>query len=77
MLTRKKPHFPVLESEISKNGILKKDIANAINLSPKSLSNKLKGKPEFCLNEIIAICSMFPDVPPFVLFSHEADNNPS
>lgn len=66
-----KPYFPVLESEISKAGIRKKDIATAIGLKPKTLSNKLTGKTEFYLSEFLKISSMFPDVSPIMLFSHE------
>lgn len=72
-----KPYFPVLESEISRSGIKKKDIAIAIGLKPKTLSNKLTGKTEFCLSEFLKISSMFPDISPIVLFSHESDTDPS
>lgn len=70
-----KPYFPVLESEICKSGIKKKDIASAIGLNPKTLSNKLTGKTEFCLNEFLKISSMFPDVSPLTLFSHETNES--
>lgn len=73
-MTVQKPYFPILEAEISKSGIRKKDLANAIGLCPKALSNKLTGKTEFCLSEVEIICSFFPDITPFELFSHKLND---
>lgn len=59
--TMKKPYFPVLEAEIAKNGIKKKDIAKALGIKDRTLSLKLTGKTEFVLSEIMYIRSLFPE----------------
>lgn len=71
MANRKSPYFPILESEISKNGVLKKSIADKLNISNRALSCKLTGKVDFWWKEIVAIQSMFPNVPAEQLFKHE------
>lgn len=67
------PYFPILESEIAKRGIRKKDIAEAIGIEPKSISNKLTGKTELKLNEMRVIQAFIPDIPLDQLFSHETN----
>lgn len=67
-----KPYFPILEGEISKRGILKKDIAKCMGITPRALSIKLSGDVDLWWKEVIAIQSLFPDVPPERLFSHDA-----
>ena len=57
----KKPYFPVLEAEIAKNGIKKKDIAEKLGIRDKTLSLKLTGKTEFLLSEVLYIRSLFPE----------------
>lgn len=37
----KKPYFPVLESEISKAGIRKKDIAKRLGITPRAFSGTI------------------------------------
>lgn len=76
-MTGLKPHFPVLEAEISKAGFKKKDIAKAIGIEPRTLANKLKGKTEFNLTEVLEIGTMFPDIPPVELFSHKTETSTS
>ena len=76
-MTAQKPYFPILEAEISRTGIRKKDIADAVGLCPKAFSNKITGKNEFCLNEIKIICSLFPNITPLELFSHAEDTETS
>ncbi|MDD6488487.1 MAG: XRE family transcriptional regulator [Clostridia bacterium] len=66
----KKPFFPILEAEIAKRGIKKKDIAERLEITQKSLSNKCMGKTKFLLDEAIIIHSMFPDLSIDELFSH-------
>lgn len=65
-----KPYYPILESEISKSGVKKKDIADKLGLSPRALSSKLTGKTDFWLKEVLIIHSCFPNVPPMELFKH-------
>lgn len=70
MTGENKPYYPILESEISKSGVKKKDIAKKLGLSPRALSSKLTGKVDFWLSEVVAIHSFFPEVPPMELFRH-------
>lgn len=68
MEVRKAPRYPLLEAEIAKRGIKKKDIAAALEIEPRSLSDKLTGKTDFWWREISTISDMFPDVPIKELF---------
>lgn len=67
-MNRKSPCYPVLESEIAKNGVMKKDIAKRLGIIPRTLSNKLSGKCDFTLSEAVLIHEIFPDIPIEVLF---------
>lgn len=69
-MKKKTPFYPTLEAEIAKNGIKKKDIAAALEIEPRSLSDKLAGKSDFWWKEINVISKMFPDVPLDRLFSN-------
>lgn len=64
------PFYPTLEAEIAKRGIKKKDIAAALEIKPRSLSDKLSGKTDFWWKEINVISDMFPDIPMKQLFSN-------
>ena len=66
------PVYPILEAKITEYGIKKKDIANAIGITPRALSLKLTGKVKFSLDEALAIKQkFFPTVPIEKLFEHE------
>lgn len=71
MIKSKEPYYPILESEISKHGIRKKDIANRLGISERSFSCKLNGKIDFWWSEVVAIQSIFPELPTDKLFSRE------
>lgn len=65
------PYYPNLEGEIAKRGILKKDIAETLELTSKGLTCKLTGKVDFWYQEACVIQSkFFPDVPKDTLFKH-------
>ena len=66
-----KPVFPVLEAELSRRGIKKKDVAKELGISNKCMSNKMTGKTELTLSEILSIQKIIPDVTIDELFSHE------
>lgn len=66
-----KPYYPMLEAKISENGIMKKDIAEKLGISPRAFSEKLAGKVDFWWKEILTIWSLFPNIDPFDLFKHE------
>ena len=72
-LKENKPYFPILEGEISKRGILKKDIAERIGITSRALSIKLSGEVDLWWKEVITIQSLFPDVPLEKLFSHDVN----
>lgn len=69
-MNERTPFYPMLEAEIAKRGIKKKDIAAALDIEPRSLSDKLSGKTDFWWKEINVISNMFPDVPMKQLFSN-------
>lgn len=64
------PYYPVLEAEISKHGIKKKDIAKRLDITQRAFSFKMTGKIDWWWQETLVIHSMFPDVPLEKLFSH-------
>ena len=66
-----KPYFPILDGEISKRGILKKDIAERIGITPRALSIKLNGEVDLWWKEVMTIQSLLSDVPLEKLFSHD------
>ncbi|MGN1134701.1 MAG: hypothetical protein ACI4SF_00600 [Oscillospiraceae bacterium] len=66
-----KPYYPTLEAEISKNGIKKQDIAKALNITPRALSQKMKGQVDFWWKEVATIQSIFPNIPAEKLLEHE------
>lgn len=66
-----KPFFPVLEAELSRREIKKKDVAKEPGITDKCMSNKITGKTELTLSEILSIQKIIPDVPIDELFSHE------
>lgn len=66
-----KPFFPVLEAELARRGIKKKDVAESLGITSKCMSNKMTGKTELTLSEIVCIQKIIPDVPISKLFSHE------
>lgn len=63
--------YPILEAEIARRQIKKKDIAEAIGITPRSLSIKLMGKTSFTLNEAFIIRErFFSDMTVERLFEH-------
>ena len=67
--------YPVLIGEIAKRGIKKSAIATQINISVKSLYNKLSGVTPFTWDEVCKINScFFPDMDKNDLFSSKTDS---
>ena len=66
------PFYPNLEAEIARRGIKKKDMADKLNLTPKTFSNKLIGKTDFCVREVRCIQSMLPGTTFEQLFEHKS-----
>lgn len=66
----KKPFYPVLESEIAKKGIRKKDLAEMLDITYRTFSQKLNGKTEFTWSEVPSLNSVFPSIPSVELLSH-------
>ena len=66
--------YPNLTAEIAKRGIKKNAISKQLNISEKTLYNKLCGKVPFTWPEVCTINTcFFPDMEPSDLFSR-ADN---
>lgn len=42
-------------------GVMKSDIANALNITKESISRKLTGQTEFTLHEVKLVGMMFPE----------------
>ena len=61
--------FPNLNAELARAGKNGSDIASWISCSNRTANNKLAGKTEFTLSEIIAIADHFPGMSLSYLFS--------
>lgn len=70
MIQEKSPYYPVLESELAKRGIKKKDIADLLGIKDRSLSKKMSGETDFWLTEALAISTVISGIPLEQLFSH-------
>lgn len=56
--------YPALEGKIAERGILKKDIAAALNITQRALGDKLNGRTEFTWSEVVRMQgAFFADVP--------------
>ena len=66
------PFYPNLEAEIARRGIKKKDIAEKLNLTTKTFSNKLIGKTDFWVKEVRCIQSMLPGTTFEQLYEHKS-----
>lgn len=53
--------FSNLRAELARHNIKSKDLAAALGVSEKTVSNKLYGRSEFTLSEINAISDLLPD----------------
>lgn len=66
------PFYLNLEAEIARIGIKKKDMADKLNLTQKTLSNKLIGKTDFGLKEMFCTLSMLPGTTAEQLFEYKS-----
>lgn len=67
--------YSVLEEYTLRSGVRKKDIADLLGISPKTLWNKLRGESDFTFGEAVRIKNRyFPEVPIEQLFEREAQN---
>lgn len=63
-------YFPTLEAEISRRGVKKKDIAEALGITPRAFSLKMSGKIGFWYKETCIIKEkFFPDMSQDELFT--------
>ncbi len=53
--------FSNLKAELARHNIKSKELATALGVSEKTVSNKLYGRSEFTLSEINAISILLPD----------------
>ena len=52
-------YYPNLKAEIARCGFTMKEIANSLGPSERATKERLNGKVEFRMNDVIAISSMF------------------
>lgn len=65
--------FPNLRAEMARKGLDNKTLSMGLGVSPKTLSNKLSGKSEFTLSEIVRIKNQyFPNLSLEYLFEQES-----
>ena len=63
-------YYPILVGEIAKRGIKKSAMARQLNISDRTLRNKLSGISAFTWPEVLSINScFFPEMDPRELFS--------
>lgn len=67
-MRKRKPAFPELEKQILMKGITKKEIAEALHITPECLSRKFTGIVEFTLKEIKGLHEIFPEISIELLF---------
>ena len=65
--------FPNLNAELARKKIKTKELAKILNVSIKTANNKLSGRSEFTLSEIITIAAMFPKATIAELFKKEEE----
>ncbi len=66
--------YPVLTGAIASRGIKKKAIAEALDIDPRTLRNKLNGTSDISLPEAQTIrMKFFPDIPTEELFSTDEE----
>lgn len=64
--------YCVLEEYARRRGVMKKDIAQLLGVSPKTIWNKLRGANDFTFGEAVKIKNrFFPEVPIEQLFERE------
>lgn len=64
--------YCVLEEYAHRGGVMKKDIAQLLGVSPKAIWNKLRGANDFTFGEAVKIKNrFFPEVPIEQLFERE------
>lgn len=61
-MRKRKPAFPELEKQILMKGITKKEIAEALHITPECLSRKFTGIVDFNLKEIKGLHEIFPEI---------------
>jgi len=75
MLTIKKNKYPNLRAEMSRIGIKQIDIAKLLGVGEATISNKMKGKSKFDINEAFLIKkTFFPNLSLDYLFYDDTDN---
>ena len=63
--------FPNLRAEMARNKLTSKAMSGMVGIAPESMQNKLLGKTEFKLGEMLTIRSIFPGCSLDYLFTNE------
>lgn len=57
------PLFPNLTAAISRKGLSRRELADALGISLSTLGRRLRGNIEFRWNELYRLHDLFPDMP--------------
>lgn len=68
-MRKRKPIFPELEAQMTIKCFTRKEVAEALGITPESFCRKRIGYSEFTLSEIKILHEMFPDTPIEKLFN--------
>lgn len=63
--------FYNLKAEMARKNVRAKHLSELLCISIKSVNNKLSGRTEFTLSEIMKISKVFHDIPTFELFERK------
>jgi len=66
--------FRNLIAELARHEISTKELAAILNVTPKTINNKIAGRSEFTLPEILKISSIFPALEISFLFARDSDD---
>ena len=67
--------FPNLTSALSKKGLTRRELADALGISLSTLGRRLRGSIEFRWNELHRLHDLFPDVPMSVLLERRTHSH--
>jgi len=73
-VTMVKPCYPTLEAKIAEKGMVKKELADGMNITPRTFSLKLTGKTKFILPEVLYLHSFFPELSIEELFRTDSES---
>ena len=67
--------FPNLTAAVSRKGLTRRELAEALGISLSTLGRRLRGSIDFRWNELHILHALFPDVPVSVLLERRTRFN--